>query len=126
MPIDASVGRRHTILFAEDDARVRDAVVFLLEAYGFTLLVARDGHEALRLLVDNHVDVLFTDIVMPGMSGFELAAQAKLIRPHLAVLYMTGYAERAAGYDGVRYGKILEKPFRPAQLIAELRDMLSL
>lgn len=121
--VNAGVGRRFTVLFVEDEALVRDSVAQLLETHGFNVLVAADAYEAIRILVERHVDVLFTDIVMPSLSGFELAQQAKLIRPHIAVLYTTGYADKARGYYGPRYGQLIEKPFRPEQLLAELRKV---
>ena len=88
------------------------------------MLVARDGYEAIRLLVEHHVDLLFTDVVMPGISGFELARQAKLIRRNLSVLYATGFADQAKG-KGIRYGKILEKPIRADEILAEISQALA-
>ena len=116
--------RQFTVLFVEDDRQVRDAVVALLREHGFRVLVAEDGYEAIRLLDEYQVDLLFTDVVMPGISGFELGLQAKLIRPNLRVLYMTGYAERAAG-KGIRYGKVLQKPVRADELLAEITQALA-
>ena len=114
-----------TILFAEDDRPVRDSVIEILRAHGFNVLVAQDGYEAIRLLVEHSVDLLFTDIVMPGISGFELAQQAKLIRPHLRVLYMTGYTYAAPGQDGPRYGKLLYKPLRAEEILSEVEQTLA-
>ena len=111
--------RQFTVLFVEDNPPVRDAVVALLREHGFSVLVAEDGYEAIRLLAANQVDLLFTDLIMPGISGFELGMQAKLIRPNLHVLYTTGYAEQVAG-QGIRYGKVLQKPFRADELLAEI------
>ena len=112
-----------TILFAEDDTLVRNAVIELLRQHGFRALVAEDGYEAIRLLMEHPVDLLFTDVVMPGISGFELARQAKLIRPDLRVLYMTGHAEQEA--RGLRYGKLLLKPLRAAEILAEICQALA-
>jgi CheY-like chemotaxis protein len=118
------VALQFTILFAEDDRQVRDAVIALLREHGFRVLVASDGYEAIRLLVEHNVDLLFTDIAMPGISGFELAQQAKLIRPRLRVLYTTGYAQEAAG-KGILYGKILQKPIRAHEILAEVSQALA-
>lgn len=124
-PENVSVGmvRSFTILFAEDDRLVRDAVVELLRGHGFTVLVAQDGYEAIRLLVEHPVDLMLTDIVMEGINGFELARQAKLMRPNLKVLYTTGYAEQAKNGD-LRYGRLLEKPIRAKEIIAEISRAL--
>ena len=74
---------RSMILFVEDESDLRDLVSEVLSAKGFEVLLASDGYEAVRLLTEHHVDLLLTDIVMPGISGFELARQAKLMRPTL-------------------------------------------
>jgi CheY-like chemotaxis protein len=116
--------RRFTVLFVEDDTAVREMVVGLLREHGFNVLTASDGYEAIRLLVEHAVDLMFTDIVMPGLDGFELAQQAKLMRPEIHVLYMTGYAEQFAG-RGLRYGKLLQKPVRPDTLLAEVCQALA-
>ncbi len=118
--------RQFVILVAEDEVPVRDFVVELLTGAGFCVLIAGDAYEAIRVIADRHVDLLFTDIVMPGASGFDLAAQAKLIRPHLKVLYSTGFAEKAKGRFGPRYGRLLEKPIRAEVLTSEIKKALAL
>jgi DNA-binding response OmpR family regulator len=122
--VDAAMTQQYTILFAEDDTQVRDAVIELLRQHGFAVLVAADGAEALRLLRERPADLLFTDVVMPGMSGFELARQAKLLRPQLRILYMTGHATQAEG-RGLRFGKLLLKPLRAAEILAEICQALA-
>jgi two-component system, cell cycle response regulator CpdR len=97
----------------------------VLTEKGFDVLVASDGYEAVRLLTEHHVDLLVTDIVMPGISGFELARQAKVMRPHLRVLYTTGYAEQAQRRHDNPCGKLMPKPFRPAELVSEVKEALS-
>lgn len=119
------MGRQFTILLVEDDSGVRDIVVRMLSEKGFKVLMARDGYEAIRLLVSQHVDVMLSDIVMPGLSGYELAAQARLIRPMLRILYTTGYDGRAAGQEmAAAYGKILWKPIRADELVGEIEQIL--
>lgn len=122
---DAGESRRCTILFAEDDRPVRESVIEILRQHGFQVLMAKDGYEAIRVLMVNAVDLLFTDILLPGMSGFELAQRAKLIRPQLRVLYMTGHTGRAPGDDGPRYGKLLFKPLRAEELLAAVEETLA-
>ena len=116
--------RHFTILVVEDETTVRDFVLHLLTDKGFIVISAQDAYEAIRVIAERHVDLLFTDIVMPGADGFDLAAQAKLIRPSLRVLYSTGFADRAKGRHGPRYGKLLEKPIRADALVAAIEKAL--
>ena len=116
--------RHFIILVVEDESTVRDFLLRLLSDKGFTVITAQDAYEAIRVIAERHVDLLFTDIVMPGVDGFDLAAQAKLIRPSLKVLYSTGFAEKAKGRFGPRYGKLLEKPIRADALIAAIEKAL--
>jgi len=113
-----------TILLAEDDPPLREVVGALLREHGFAVLIAEDGYEAIRLLAAHQVDLLLTDVAMPGMSGFEMAQRAKSIRPGLRTLCMTGYAEEAAD-KGIRYGKVLQKPFGAGELLAEITQALA-
>jgi two-component system cell cycle sensor histidine kinase/response regulator CckA len=120
-----------TILLVEDEAPVREVTRQLLERYGYTVLEAADGAAALALLDgrdgDGHVDLLLTDVIMPGMSGRELAEVLKSRRPTLRVLFMSGYTDDAV----VRHGMLepglayLEKPFRPPALLRKVRATLS-
>ena len=119
------MARQFTILLVEDDDGVRQAVEQILLARNFRVLVADDGYEAVRFLMDHHVDVILTDIVMPGLSGYELAAQAKLIRPGLRVLYATGFDGNAPGREmASRHGKLLLKPIRAQDLLREIQWVL--
>jgi two-component system, cell cycle sensor histidine kinase and response regulator CckA len=117
--------RQFTILLAEDDPRVREAIVALLREHGFVVLVAEDGDTALRLLDGIHVDLLLADVAMPGASGFEIAQRAKSTSPDLRLLYMTGYYAEVAADKGIRYGKILRKPFGADELLAEITQALA-
>lgn len=117
--------RRFIILVVEDESTVRDFVLSLLSDKGFTVLSAEDAYEAIRVIAERHVDLLFTDIVMPGADGFDLAAQAKLIRPSLKVLYSTGFADKAKGRFGPRYGRLLEKPIRAEALVSAIEKALA-
>jgi two-component system, cell cycle response regulator CpdR len=112
-----------TVLFVEDDDGVRESVAELLAARGFRMLVAHDAREALRLLAENRVDALFTDIVMPGIDGVDLARQARRLHPELKVLFMTGYSARAP--EAMTLAKLLYKPLRSAEIEVELRMLLA-
>ena len=81
------MGRFLSILFVEDDSAVRDVVMRVLSERGLGVFTAGDGYDAIRVLNDHHVDVLFTDIIMPGMDGGQLAKRAKLTRPASRYLY---------------------------------------
>ncbi len=95
-------GRRgETVLVAEDDAEVRAYVVETLEGLGYQVLGASDANEALRVMnYSDRVDLLLTDVVMPGASGRKLAADAKQLQPDLKVLFMTGYSRNAIVHQG--------------------------
>jgi DNA-binding NtrC family response regulator len=116
------VGQGFTILFVDDDQPVRAIIAEALSARGFRVLVADNADEALRLLAQEHVDVLFADVVMPGINGIELAKQAKLLRPDLKVLLETGYFSRAVEAKSV--ATLLFKPLRADQIEAEIRNLL--
>jgi CheY-like chemotaxis protein len=102
----------------------------LLERNGYTVLEAADGRSAVTLVDANdeapRVDLLLTDVVMPGMSGRELANHLQQRLPDLRVLYMSGYTDDAV----IRHGMLepglayLEKPFRPQSLLRKLREVL--
>ena len=86
------------------------------------MLATDNGAEALRLLAQEPVDVLFADIVMPDMNGIELAKRAKLVRPDLKVLLETGYFSRATEARSV--GSLVFKPLRVDQIESEIRSLL--
>jgi CheY-like chemotaxis protein len=116
------MGLALTILFAEDETPIRDSVGQLLSISGFRVLKAEDGYEALRLLTQEDVDLLFTDIVMPGLDGIELARRARRIRPNLKIMFVTGYSAKAS--EAMHLGRVLYKPMRGHQIEAELRSFM--
>jgi len=113
-----------TILFVDDDGALRELVRQILVEQGFRVLTAMDATDALAILARQPVDVLFTDIVMPGKSGVELAAEARRLRPGLRVLFATGYAQKAVEREAMRLGKTLLKPVRRAEMIREIKTLL--
>jgi two-component system, cell cycle sensor histidine kinase and response regulator CckA len=117
-----------TVLLVEDEEIVRKLVREMLETSGYAVLPAADGSEAIRLS-DQHagtIDLLMTDVVMPGLSGQELARRLVGERPDLRVLFTSGYAEDAIANHGVLSPgtAFLEKPFTAAELGRKLRELL--
>jgi two-component system, cell cycle sensor histidine kinase and response regulator CckA len=117
-----------TILLAEDEQEVREVAREFLESGGYTVLEARDGADALRL-AEQHagiIDLLVTDMVMPGMTGQELAARIQEKRKGLHVIFMSGYSEYAAveAAHSDPALRLLTKPFSRAVILRAVRDML--
>jgi CheY-like chemotaxis protein len=106
--------RPYTILIADDDPILREVVINILQEPGYMVVGAADGYEAIRILADRHVDLIIADVRMPGLDGMQLGLQAKVMRPRLHVIYITGFAESA---KKVRGGRVLQKPVRAAELI---------
>jgi CheY-like chemotaxis protein len=112
----------YTALVVDDDPLVLDVLARVLAEPGYAVVTARDGYEAIRVLADRHIDLMIADIKMPGLDGMELGIQAKLMRPRLHIIYITGFAEAA---DKAQYGKVIEKPIRAADLLAIVRKEIS-
>jgi two-component system, cell cycle sensor histidine kinase and response regulator CckA len=117
------VPEKQTVLLVDDNADVRSALASILTRR-FNVIVAADSAEAALIIVDRKVDLLLTDIVMPGMNGFELAELAISMRPGLRVLYMSGYSE-VADARRPRHGKLIGKPFPPLRLVSEIQSALA-
>jgi CheY-like chemotaxis protein len=117
-------GRLTTILLVDDEPELREVLVTLLSEPGHTVLTASNGYDALRVLVERAIDILITDVKMPGISGFELARQAKLMRPRLHIIYISGSQGAARQTEGPTYGRILRKPFRASDLLIEVARAL--
>ena len=119
----ASATMLKTILFVDDDDTIRELGTAILESAGHAVKAARDGREGLALIEDDpSIDVLLTDIVMPGgIDGWALADKAKRIRPDLKVLYTSGYVPRlSSNSPGMAHGPLLAKPWRRQQLLDHL------
>jgi DNA-binding response OmpR family regulator len=114
-----------SILVVEDESAARDLVIRMLSEKGFGVLTADNADEALRILAQRSVDLMFSDIVLPAMNGVELAKQARLLWPELKVLFATGYAHEATERDAMRFGKVLHKPLRAAELLETVQALLA-
>jgi PAS domain S-box-containing protein len=133
-PLPAPVGAAETprgtetVLVVEDQPEVRKLTLAMLESQGYRLLEAASGSEALSLSerYPQPIHLLVTDVVMPGMTGRELAMRLLALRPSLKTLYTSGYTPNAIGQDGVLdpSAAYLPKPFSPAQLAAKVREVL--
>jgi two-component system cell cycle sensor histidine kinase/response regulator CckA len=125
---DVSARGDGTILLAEDDDAVRAIAREALERAGYTVLAAPDGPGALALAdaFAGSIDLLVTDVIMPGMNGLELAEALTARRPGLRVLYASGYTDNVLLDQGVLAPgvSLLDKPFTPAMLTARVAAML--
>ncbi len=116
-----------TILLVEDEEAVREVARRILDAEGYRVLAADGGERALELLRDEDpVHLLFTDIVMPRMSGAQLAARVQDFRPEVRLLYTSGYTEDAVVSHGVNEAGVpfLRKPFAAEALKLKVREAL--
>jgi two-component system cell cycle sensor histidine kinase/response regulator CckA len=116
-----------TVLVVEDAEGLGELAKRLLERQGYTVLLAANADEALRVFERNaSIDVILTDVVMPGASGPELTRQLVEQRPALKVIYMSGYTEKAIVHHGVLNPGIafLHKPFTAATLGRKIREVL--
>jgi two-component system, OmpR family, response regulator len=115
---------RLRVLLIEDDDDNRELMVEVLQAAGHEVLAAASGPEGLRTLAEQTVDVLVTDVGMPGMGGLEVAKAAKAIAPRVPVVVVTGWAEREdiAQARGRDVDAVLIKPVDPDALAAAVAE----
>ncbi len=123
-----SPGGRETILLVEDERNVRDLCARILGECGYRVLRAADGIEALALCRGGgeRIDLLVTDVVMPGMNGKELSNRLLALQPGLKVLFMSGYTDDAIVSHGVLEEGVsfIGKPYSPSALARKVRDVL--
>jgi CheY-like chemotaxis protein len=121
-------GGTETVLLVEDEDMVRELVVEVLETEGYTVFSARRGAEALRLCAEQimPINLLITDVVMPEMSGRELAEHLTARHPEIKVLFISGYTDDAIFRHGVQESNVafLQKPFTTSELAAKVRSVL--
>jgi len=116
------------VLLTEDEQDVREVAREFLVSAGYRVLQAHSGEAALvaASAYDGAIDVLVTDMVMPGMNGRELASQMRATRQSIRVIYMSGYSEHAAGEAarGEAFAVVLTKPFSRSALLRTVREVL--
>ena len=117
-----------TVLLVEDDDDVGAYLADVLRGLGYGVVVASKGTIAVDILARNdlRIDLMLTDVVMPGMNGRELATQASKLRPQLRVVYMTGYSRNAVTHHGQLDPNldVLQKPINQSDLAARIREVL--
>jgi two-component system cell cycle sensor histidine kinase/response regulator CckA len=117
-----------TVLLVEDEQGVRRLVRDILELYGYSVLEADSGEKALEMQAsfEGRIDLLLTDVVMPKMTGRDLAEALELSRPETKVLYLSGYTDRVVVDRGVvaAGASFLQKPFSPEALARKIREVL--
>jgi len=128
-PSDALTGGAgETILVVEDEPAMREVTRRILARTGYSVIAAGNGQEAITAAATtDHIDVLLTDVIMPGMQGREVAERIRDHQPGTAVLYMSGYTQGILGAQGVLEPQInlIEKPFTEASLLQKIRAIIS-
>ncbi len=125
-PVTAGNAPGHTILVVEDEPSVRNLAVRVLERQGYEVLEAGDGAEALEVAAASGcpIDLLLSDLVMPGMGGRELARRMRSLRPDTVILLMSGYDDEMVAGQIAEGDDFLPKPFTPADLIGRVAQLL--
>ena len=117
-----------TVLVAEDDPNVLNLISESLAAHGFEVVVAQNGDAALEKIQNREhpIQILITDVVMPGISGRSLALRAAESIPDLKVLFMSGYTEEVIQHHGISSSNVafIQKPFAPGDLVRKVRQLL--
>ena len=128
-PAQTASSREGTILVVEDDAGIRALVEEVLSSAGYRVLVAEDGANALRISTEyaGPIQLLLTDVILPKMSGKEVAANLRALRPEMTVLFMSGYTREVMAHNGTLDPKMnfIQKPWSPRVLREKIQTLLS-
>jgi CheY-like chemotaxis protein len=125
---EAPLGAGETVLVVEDVAAVRMLVIDVLQDLGYRTIEAADADEALPIIESSRqIDLMISDVGLPGLNGRQLADHARELRPGLQVLFLTGYAEHAASRSGfLSEGMaLLTKPFAVETLASKISEMMA-
>ena len=121
-------GNHETVLVVEDQKDVRGLATAILESLGYRVLSAADGPTALALAAvhEGPIDLVLTDVVLPGMNGKQVAEQLELMRPGIEVLFTSGYSQDVIAHRGVldREVAYIPKPYSPKDLAMKIREVL--
>ncbi len=127
-PGEAPIEGTETILVVEDEQQLLELARAALEMYGYTVLAAKSPREAIALCeqAERRIDLLVTDVVMPGMNGKELRDRIETLRPGLPTIFMSGYTADVVAHRGVLHEGLffLQKPFTPLALAQKARQVL--
>ena len=125
-PSEPKLRGHETVLVVEDEGPLRTVARRVLRAAGYEVLAAANAEEALRIAqeVGDRIDIVFTDVVMPGMNGGELVEHLLAMHPRMKVVFTSGYTDEKLARSGVGEHRFLPKPYEPAQLTAVIRAVL--
>jgi PAS domain S-box-containing protein len=128
VPLEPIPSGAETVLLVEDESALRELTRSILEQAGYVVLEAAGGDQGFQIAneTSGNIDLLLTDVVMPGLGGKELSKRIKEVRPGLRVLYMSGYAEDVVAHRGIlAHGTVLiQKPFSKRALLTRVRQAL--
>jgi len=127
-PTDELARGTETVLLVEDDELLRELTANLLRSGGYTVEEAADANAALEIVKRSasSVQLVLTDVIMPGMSGGELISRLRSIKPGLAVLFMSGYASDLIAHAGIAEPEklLIQKPFTKRTLLTQVRRVI--
>jgi CheY-like chemotaxis protein len=127
-PFDTELGGTETVLVVEDQTEVRRLITGVLASYGYQVLEAPSGSSALAEAKEYpaRIDLLLTDVIMPDMTGKDVADRLRPARPEMKVLYVSGYSGEVIAHRGVLQAGVayLAKPFTPTLLVRKVRQVL--
>jgi two-component system cell cycle sensor histidine kinase/response regulator CckA len=125
---DAARQGTETILLVEDDEALRSLILDTLQQWGYEVFEAADGHDAMLIAQEQalKIDLLLTDVVMPGMNGTQVAEKVVALNPAIRVLFMSGYADLGPGQDDFfsKERRLLQKPYKLPELARAIREVL--
>jgi two-component system cell cycle sensor histidine kinase/response regulator CckA len=116
-----------TILIVDDDQMILSLIEEEISQYGYKPILAKNAAEALSLAEKEKVDLLLTDIMMPGTNGIDLAKQFVALNPKVKILFMSGYVCPSIAHQGIPESEyaFIQKPFAPNLLVKKMRKVLS-